>query len=135
LDPAQDHALLFQRLTARNVKLDRQQTDNHRTTKTTKTTKTTRQTSHAKRLCVLGELCGSPLRRHGGYAFHREHFNPVAHLDVVEPFEADAALEPGLHLADIVLEPAQPADLPFVDDDVVAEQPRLGFARARAPAF
>ena len=43
--------------------------------------------------------------------------------------EADAALEPGLDLRDVVLEAAQRADLAFVDHDVVAEQPRLRVAR------
>src|SRR5258705_8562565 len=43
---------------------------------------------------------------------HREHFDGVAHLDVVIAIEADAALEARLHLAHIVLEAAQGADLP-----------------------
>src|SRR5687768_5844364 len=62
---------------------------------------------------------------------HREDLDHVAYLDVVEPLEADAAFEPGLHLADIILEPAQRGDLPLEHHHVVAEQSRLCFARAR----
>ena len=43
----------------------------------------------------------------GGDALHREHFDDVANLQVVEAIEADAALKAGLDLADIVLEAAQ----------------------------
>ena len=59
-----------------------------------------------------------------------ERFDDVADLDVVEPLEADAAFEARLHLGHVVLEAAQRADLAFVDDDVVAEQPRLRVAGA-----
>src|SRR2546428_7470366 len=61
---------------------------------------------------------------------HHEHFDEIADLEVVEPLEADAALESGLDLANIVLEAAQRPDLAFVDDDVVAKQPRVRIARA-----
>src|SRR5207248_4076254 len=70
-------------------------------------------------------LCGNR------YTLHREHFDHVADLDVVVLLEADAALDPGPHLADIVLEAAQRSDLPLVHDDVVAQQPRLRVAGAR----
>ena len=65
-----------------------------------------------------------------GHALHREHLDDVADLDVVVPLEADAALEPGLHLGHVVLEPAERSDLAFVDDDVVAQQPGLRIAGA-----
>src|SRR5262249_49884950 len=76
--------------------------------------------------CALGPRAS----RADGDALHREHLDDIADLDVVELLEADAALEPGLHLADIVLEPAQRPDLPLVDDDVVADQARLRVAGA-----
>ena len=70
-----------------------------------------------------------PMRLRGDRdPLHREHLDQVADLDVVELVEADAALEAGLDFADIVLEAAQRADLAFVDDDVVAQQARLGVA-------
>src|SRR3954470_10449779 len=64
------------------------------------------------------------------HPFHREHFDHVADLQVVELVEADAALEPGLDLADVVLEPPERTDFAFVNDGVVAEQSRLGVACA-----
>src|SRR5258705_3013618 len=64
-----------------------------------------------------------------------EHLDEVADLDVVEPLEADAALEPGLDLADIVFEAAERSDLAFVHKDVVAEQARLRLAAARDAAL
>src|SRR5512140_2977116 len=67
-------------------------------------------------------------------ALHGEDLDMVADLDVVEPFEADTALETGLHLAHIVLEPAERPDLALVHDDVVADQARLRVAAARDPA-
>ena len=42
--------------------------------------------------------------------------------------------KPGLHLAHVVLEAAQRAELAFVDHDVVAQQPRLRVAGARDAA-
>src|SRR5436190_6863225 len=76
----------------------------------------------------------TPLNAHHD-ALHDEHFDDVADLDVVEAFEADAALEARLHLARIVLESSERPDLAFVDDDVVAQQTRLCVARARDAAF
>src|SRR5262245_46971254 len=64
-------------------------------------------------------------------ALHREDFDDIADLDVIELLEPDAALEPALHFADIVLEAAQRSDLALVDHDVVAQQPRLRVTRAR----
>src|SRR5579864_6875982 len=64
----------------------------------------------------------------------REDLDDVAHLDVVEPVEADAALEPRPNLAHVVLETAEAADLPLPDDGAVARQSRLGVAAARDPA-
>src|SRR5690606_25983438 len=55
-----------------------------------------------------------------------EHLDEVAFLDVVVPLEADTALEPGHHLADVVLEAAQGCDLARVDDDTVPQQPGAG---------
>src|SRR5262245_4675747 len=63
-----------------------------------------------------------------------KRFDDVADLDVVVLFEADAALEPRLHLGDVVLEAAERADLAFVDDHVVAEQARLRVAGSRDAA-
>src|SRR5206468_7935752 len=90
-------------------------------------------------------LCAHPLcspwwsfsrrsSRHGD-PFHREHLDDVADLDVVEPFEADATLEASLHFADIVLEPSQRPNLPFVDHDVVANETGVGVAGPRDPPF
>src|SRR5207248_1815923 len=70
-----------------------------------------------------------------GYALHREHLDHVADLQVVVLVEADAALEAGLHLAHVVLEAAQRADLSLVDHDVVAQQARLRVAGARDAPF
>src|SRR5215475_4920304 len=78
---------------------------------------------------ISSSLCRNP------DALHYEDFDHVADLDVVEPFEADAALESRLDLARIVLEPAERSDLAFVDDDVVTQQPRLRLARAGDAAF
>src|SRR5690606_16899036 len=55
-----------------------------------------------------------------------EHLDEVAFLDVVVPLEADTALEPGHHLADVVLEAAQGCDLARVDDDTGPQQPGAG---------
>src|SRR5262245_12293939 len=66
-------------------------------------------------------------RRH---SLDDERLDHVADLDVVVLLEADAALEAGLDLGDVVLEPAQRADPALVDDDVVAEEPRLRIAGA-----
>src|SRR5690606_24092153 len=57
-----------------------------------------------------------------------EHLDEVSFLDVVVPLEADTALEPGDHLADIVLEAAQGCELARVDDDTVPQQPGAGAA-------
>src|SRR5262249_36815591 len=61
-------------------------------------------------------------------ALHREHFDEIADLDVVEPFEADAAFEAGFHLGRIVFEPAKRSNLALIDHDVVAQQPCLRVA-------
>src|SRR5262245_20401951 len=74
------------------------------------------------------------LRRYGD-AFLDERLDDVADLDVVVLLEADAALEPGLDLADVVLEATQRADLAFVDDDVVAQEASLRVARPRHAAL
>ena len=52
----------------------------------------------------------------------------VADLHVLEALEHDAALEPGLDLADVVLEAAQRADPPGPDDGPVADEAHLGAA-------
>src|SRR5688572_21717317 len=52
---------------------------------------------------------------------HREDLDGVADLQIVVLVEPDAALEAGLHFADIVLEAAERSNPPFVDDDVVAD--------------
>src|ERR1051325_8550678 len=69
------------------------------------------------------------------HALHGEHFDHIARLDVVEAFETDAALEAGLHFADVILEAAQRGDLALEHDDVVAQQTRRRFARARDAPF
>src|SRR6185436_7194473 len=58
-----------------------------------------------------------------------EGLDDVADLDVVELLEADAALEARLDLGHVVLEAAERADLPLVDDLAVAQQARLRVAR------
>src|SRR5437879_1606445 len=76
---------------------------------------------HPQRLCLRGcrrsallfatvrsvnaSLCGDR------YALHDEHFNVIADLDVVELLEPDAAFEPGLDFAGVVLETPQRPDL------------------------
>src|SRR5688572_16812627 len=67
------------------------------------------------------------LRSHR-HPLHRKHFDDVADLQVAVVAQADAAFEARLDLADIVLEPAQRADLAFVHDDVVAQQAGVGLA-------
>src|SRR5688572_5199194 len=69
------------------------------------------------------------------YSFHREDFDHVAHLQVVVVLQADAALEPGLDLAHVVLEAPQRGDLAFEYHDVVAEQPCLRLAGSRNAAI
>src|SRR5215471_3823564 len=82
------------------------------------------------------DLDGSPgtLRRRQ-HPFHGEHLDDVPNLEVIELVEADAALEPRLDLAHVVLEPPERSDLALVDDDVVAEQPRLRVAGAGDAPF
>ena len=91
-----------------------------RTTKVTKTRK-----KYSLRVFVSSWLCRDR------DSLHREYLDDVADLEVVELVEADAALEPGLHLARVVLESPQRSDLAFVDDDVVSEEACLGVAGAR----
>src|SRR6476646_2988620 len=79
-------------------------------------------------------ICQRPHGRSGRlagcrHAFGDEHFDDVAHLEVVVLVEADAALEPGLDFRDVVLEAAERSNLALVDDDVVAHQAGLGVAR------
>src|SRR5207253_1693788 len=64
------------------------------------------------------------------HPLHREDFDDVADLDVVEALERDAALETRLDLADVFLEAAERSDLALPGDDVVAEQAGLGVAAA-----
>src|SRR4029079_895142 len=63
--------------------------------------------------------------------FHHERFDDVADLEVVHAIEADAALESGLHLAHVVLEPLERAETAFPHRDAVAQQTHLGGARNR----
>src|SRR5579862_7953969 len=87
---------------------------------------------------LIGDAVGSGALRHlcdDLHALVLEHLDHVADLDVVELFEADAALESRFHFADVVLEPAQRSDLAFVNDDVVAQQARLGVARSGDPSL
>src|SRR6185436_17583744 len=53
----------------------------------------------------------------------------VVLLELVPASDHHAALVALLDLADVVLEPAQAADLAFVDLDGVANDPQVGFAR------
>src|SRR5450830_1550544 len=55
-------------------------------------------------------------------------FEHVAHLDVVEVFDANSALESVAHFLDVVLEAAQRRDGSVVDLHPVAEHANLGFA-------
>src|SRR5262245_3115469 len=94
------------------------------------------QTMHAAgesafTFCILN----FELRRSDLHSLHREHFNDIAHLDVVEALEADAAFKAGFDLADVVFEAAQRGNLPFEDDHVVAQKPGRGFARPRDPSL
>src|SRR5579864_526800 len=53
----------------------------------------------------------------------------VSRLDVLEPIEANAAVEARAHLGDVVLEAPQRRDLALVDHPVVPHQPDRGVAR------
>src|ERR1700730_13411282 len=87
----------------------------------------------------LSGKCSSKLEmptimRSGGLEDPRHLFpdiglDEVAGFDVLETIEADAAVEPGAHLGDVVLEAPQRSDLAFVDDAVVAQQAHRGAAR------
>src|SRR5436190_1921694 len=61
-----------------------------------------------------------------------ERFDHVADLDVLEPLDADAALEALPDLGHIVLEVPQRADLAFVDHAVVAQEAHARGARDHA---
>ena len=65
-----------------------------------------------------------------GNAFHLEHFDHVADLDVVEALQPETALEARLDLRDVVLEPLERGELAFPHDHAVAEQAGLGVALA-----
>lgn len=54
-----------------------------------------------------------------------KNFQLVAFLDVVEVLQRQAAFEAGFDLAHIVLETLQRIEFTFMDDDVVAQQPKL----------
>src|SRR5262249_16327091 len=86
-------------------------------------------------LPAILQSCHSAMLRDDLDPLVLEHLDHVADLDVVEFFEADAALEARLHLADVVLEAAERSDLAFVDDDVVAHEARLRVAGARDAAL
>src|SRR4051812_36143484 len=58
--------------------------------------------------------------------FHPERLDPVAHLEVVEVLDPNAALESFPHLADVILEPLQAGERTGVDRRAVASDPRLG---------
>src|SRR3954451_19269079 len=60
--------------------------------------------------------------------FHPERLDPVAHLEVVEVLDADAALEPLAHLADIVLEALEAGEGAGVHGDAIPDDPGLGRA-------
>src|SRR5687767_8448923 len=75
---------------------------------------------------IIGSLQG---RR---YLFAGEGLDDVARLEVLEPLQADAAVEAGAHLGGVVLEAPQGGDLPFVDDTVVAQQADRGAPRDHA---
>ena len=117
-DAAQDHSLVLERLGARNVELDGQQTDNH-----TQCSVLVPGAQCWGSVLVLGAPCAGTVHRHrlgpDRHALHREHLDEVANFDVVESFEADAALDAGLDLADIIFEAPQRTDLAFVHEDVV----------------
>src|SRR5262245_45651469 len=69
------------------------------------------------------------------HSLHREHFNGIAHLDVVEALEADAAFKTGFDLADVVFEAPQRGDLPFEYDHVVTQESGGRLARPRDPSL
>ena len=74
---------------------------------------------------ATGEAGTSALERRR-HLFADVGLDDVARLDVLEPLEADAAVEAAAHLGDVVLEAAQRGDLAFVDDAVVAQQADAG---------
>src|SRR5438874_10666162 len=59
---------------------------------------------------------------------HLEDLDLVAHLDVVEVLERQPALEPGLHLAHVVLEALERIELAGVDHDAGTNEPHGGAA-------
>lgn len=66
-----------------------------------------------------------PLQR-SGFFDHFEGFDNIADLDVVEVFEADAALVALEDFADVVLEAAERGNLAVVHNHAVAEQTDAG---------
>src|SRR5262245_13468968 len=78
-------------------------------------------TSIRRRLQLPGDLA------------HLVRLDDVAFLDVVEVLDADSALEPLGHLANVVLESAQRRDPSVVDDDPVADHAGARVAEDRAP--
>src|SRR6516225_9061577 len=86
-------------------------------------------------LCVPGRphsTCSTPTTMARGASgrrrLHREDLEDVAFLDVAEPLQPDAALEPFGDLADVFLEPAQRRDNALVHDDAVPDHPHFGAA-------
>src|SRR5262245_25201737 len=63
----------------------------------------------------LLQLCRRDLLDHEG-------FNDIADFIIVESFDGDTAFVSLLHLADVVLEATQAANMAFKDDHIVADQ-------------
>src|SRR5205823_408424 len=75
--------------------------------------------------CVSGHERRRRRRSGAGYLAFLVRLDDVALLEILEVREADAALEAGLYLADVVLEPLQRRDRAGPDDHAVAEEPAL----------
>src|SRR5438093_12684489 len=67
-----------------------------------------------------------------GHLLHLVGLDHVAHLHVLVPVERHAALVAARDLAHVLLEALETRDPPVVHDHVVAQEARLGAARALA---
>src|SRR3989338_4871967 len=77
---------------------------------------------------VATEPSGADALERARHFFGRVELENVARLDPADAVHADAALEAGEHLADVVLEPLERADRALGHDGLPAPDPHLGVA-------